>query len=74
MMPAINSCVARQRAAVEGCAREPGREKGARLRNDEDGVDGAQLAHVSVHARDDVGHSLADGDQHAQQLLRARTG
>jgi hypothetical protein len=41
------------------------------LRDDQGGVDGAELAHVAVHAGHHVGHGLADGDEHAEQLLRA---
>jgi len=31
----------------------------------------AELAHVAVHAGDDVGDRLADGDQDAEELLCA---
>eukprot|EP00962_Isochrysis_galbana_P018404 scaffold5311_cov120-Isochrysis_galbana.AAC.13 len=41
------------------------------LHDDEDRVARAQLAHIAVHAGDDVGHRLADGDQDAEKLLRA---
>jgi len=34
-------------------------------------VEGAQLADVAVHAGDDVGDGLADGDEDAQQFLGA---
>ena len=39
------------------------------LEDDEGGVDGAELTHVSVHAGHDVGDGLADRDQHSQKLL-----
>jgi hypothetical protein len=41
------------------------------LGDDEAGVDGAEVADVAVHAGDDIGDGLADGDQDAEQLLRA---
>ena len=34
---------------------------------------GAELAHVAVDAGHDVRHSLTDGDQNAEELLRAVT-
>mmetsp|Transcript_34480 Transcript_34480/g.90737 ORF Transcript_34480/g.90737 Transcript_34480/m.90737 type:complete len:386 (+) Transcript_34480:534-1691(+) len=42
------------------------------LQDDEDRVARAQLAHVSVHARDDIRDGLTDGDEDAEELLRAR--
>jgi len=41
------------------------------LQDDEDRVPRAKLAHVAVHAGDDVRDGLADGHQDAEQLLRA---
>ena len=43
------------------------------LQDDQDGVPGAELAHVAVDAGHDVRHSLTDGDQNAEELLRAVT-
>mmetsp|Transcript_50744 Transcript_50744/g.100971 ORF Transcript_50744/g.100971 Transcript_50744/m.100971 type:complete len:584 (-) Transcript_50744:49-1800(-) len=42
------------------------------LKDDQDRVTSAELTHVAVHAGDHVGHRLADGDQNAEELLRAR--
>jgi hypothetical protein len=43
------------------------------LQDDQDGVPGAELAHVAVDAGHDVRHGLTDGDQNAEELLRAVT-
>ena len=43
------------------------------LQDDQDGVPGAELAHVAVDAGHDVRHSLTDGDQNTEELLRAVT-
>jgi len=43
----------------------------AHLDDDENSVARAEIAHVAVDAGHHVGHGLADGDQHAEQLLRA---
>jgi hypothetical protein len=44
---------------------ESERTSRARLQDDEDGVARSELAHFSVHARNDVRHCLSDGDEDA---------
>mmetsp|Transcript_91751 Transcript_91751/g.165686 ORF Transcript_91751/g.165686 Transcript_91751/m.165686 type:complete len:298 (-) Transcript_91751:27-920(-) len=39
------------------------------LHDDEDGVAGAQVLHLPVHAAEHVGHGLSHGDGHAEELL-----
>ena len=41
------------------------------LEDDKAGVDRAQVAHVAVHAADDVGDGLSDRDEHSEELLGA---
>jgi len=41
------------------------------LEDDEDGVASAKLVEVTVHARSDVSHGLADNDDDAEELLGA---
>ena len=45
--------------------------RGEELRDDEDGVSPPEGVEVAVHAREDVGHGLADGDEDAEELLGA---
>lgn len=41
----------------------------AYLYNDDYGAGSSQLSYITIHARNNIGHSFTDGDQHAQQLL-----
>ena len=47
------------------------RASSARLEDDEDGVPSPKLGDVAVHPGHHVGHGLPQGDEHAEQLLRA---
>ena len=46
---------------------------GEQLQDDEDGVAGTQVLHVSVHARQDVRDGLADGDEDTEHCVNAHT-
>mmetsp|Transcript_16061 Transcript_16061/g.36884 ORF Transcript_16061/g.36884 Transcript_16061/m.36884 type:complete len:487 (-) Transcript_16061:48-1508(-) len=40
-----------------------------KLEDDQDGVDGTKIGNVSVHSREDVGHSLGKDDDEGEELL-----
>ena len=43
---------------------------GGELKDDEDGIAGAQVRDVTVHARHDVSHGLDDGDDDTDHCIR----
>jgi hypothetical protein len=67
------SCSCRHCCRAGGaCLPAAARTGDEELQDDQDGIRGAHVADVAVHAGHHVGHSLADRDQDAQQLLSAR--